>query len=131
MENNPDDKDDDPIPQTPCSPPAPTTPFTPFPKEYPNEAAGTEAFFRMFPRRYDGDTAFFVGSLQDACKAAFSWKAVEDRRPVLVYLHHKAVRAAYYSNDFVTFDIFWKTQGHISLQGQKRSQNYRIRHRND
>ncbi|CAF4982104.1 unnamed protein product, partial [Rotaria sp. Silwood1] len=88
MENNPDDKDDDPIPQTPCSPPAPTTPFTPFPKEYPNEAAGTEAFFRMFPRRYDGDTAFFVGSLQDACKAAFSWKAVEDRRPVLVYLHH-------------------------------------------
>ncbi|CAF4825794.1 unnamed protein product [Rotaria sp. Silwood1] len=43
----------------------------------------------------------------------------------------QAVRAAYYSNDFVKFDIFWKTQGHISVQGQKRSQNYRTRHRND
>ncbi|CAF2795119.1 unnamed protein product [Rotaria sp. Silwood2] len=43
----------------------------------------------------------------------------------------QAVRAAYYSNDSVKFAIFWKTQGHISLQGQKRSQNYRTRHRND
>ncbi|CAF4770341.1 unnamed protein product [Rotaria sp. Silwood1] len=43
----------------------------------------------------------------------------------------QAVRAAYYSNDFVKFDIFRKTQGHISVQGQKRSQNYRTRHRND
>ncbi|CAF4409859.1 unnamed protein product [Rotaria sp. Silwood2] len=60
----------------------------PFPDECLNEIIGIESFYKCFERRYDACPAFFAGSLQDACQEAFKSTVIQERRPVLVYLHN-------------------------------------------
>ncbi|CAF1251862.1 unnamed protein product [Rotaria sordida] len=41
----------------------------------------------------------------------------------------KAVRIAYYPDEQVKFNLFWGTEAHLSLQGQRRAQKFRTRKR--
>ena len=41
------------------------------PKEYQNEIAAIESFYKYFQLRYNDSPAFFTGSLQQACESAF------------------------------------------------------------
>ncbi|CAF5206612.1 unnamed protein product [Rotaria magnacalcarata] len=43
---------------------------------------------RRFYERYYDCPGFYVGSLINACEVAFSPTVIEERRPVLVYVHH-------------------------------------------
>ncbi|CAF4605939.1 unnamed protein product [Rotaria socialis] len=63
-------------------------PSTPFPMEYPNDVAAIESISKCFHRRYDACPVFYMGSFTKACQAAFSPTVIEERRPVLVYVHH-------------------------------------------
>ncbi|CAF1089429.1 unnamed protein product [Adineta steineri] len=59
----------------------------PFPDECDDEAKGIESFSACFDERYNSCPAFYPGSLSSACESAFNSKVVEERRPVLVYIH--------------------------------------------
>ncbi|CAF3317912.1 unnamed protein product [Rotaria socialis] len=56
--------------------------------EYPNDVAAIESISKCFHRRYDACPVFYMGSFTKACQAAFSPTVIEERRPVLVYVHH-------------------------------------------
>jgi hypothetical protein len=45
-----------------------------------NEVLAVESFQACFMRRYNSCPAFFMGSLQDACQAAFASSAIEKVR---------------------------------------------------
>ncbi|CAF4285574.1 unnamed protein product [Rotaria socialis] len=57
-------------------------------EEYQNEAAAIETMSKRFYERYYDCPGFYVGSLINACEEAFSPTVIEERRPVLVYIHH-------------------------------------------
>ncbi|CAF4537832.1 unnamed protein product [Rotaria socialis] len=59
--------------------------ISPMPKEYQNEIAAIESFYKYFQLRYNDSPAFFTGSLQQACESAFE----SNPRPVLVYIHNE------------------------------------------
>ncbi|CAF1376189.1 unnamed protein product [Adineta ricciae] len=61
----------------------------PLPDVCQDETQGIESIAACFMRRYDACPAFFVGSLRNACQAAFSSETVTERLPVLVYLHNE------------------------------------------
>ncbi len=50
------------------------------PDECPNEIVGIESLSNCFHRRYDACPAFFPGSLQEACEAAFSSTVIKEVR---------------------------------------------------
>ncbi|CAF1075507.1 unnamed protein product [Adineta steineri] len=47
-----------------------------------------DTFHACFAHRYDNSPSFFPGSLLDACKAAFNSQDINERRPLLIYIHH-------------------------------------------
>ncbi|CAF2061506.1 unnamed protein product [Rotaria magnacalcarata] len=61
---------------------------TPFPPRCENEVDGILALSKCFKERYEDCPVFSEGSLQNACKEAFSSIAIQERRPVLVYIHN-------------------------------------------
>ncbi|CAF3308755.1 unnamed protein product [Rotaria socialis] len=61
---------------------------TPFPPRCENEVDGILALSKCFKERYEDCPLFFEGSLQNACKEAFSSIPIQERRPVLVYIHN-------------------------------------------
>jgi hypothetical protein len=50
------------------------------PDECQNEIVGIQSLSKCFARRYDACPAFFRGSLQEACKAAFSSPVIKEVR---------------------------------------------------
>jgi len=54
-----------------------------------HEVIGIESFFACLTERYNGCPIFFPGSLQDACKAAFSSTVVTEVRSHLLLSLHK------------------------------------------
>ncbi|CAF3792056.1 unnamed protein product [Rotaria sordida] len=60
----------------------------PFFDECKNGIIGIESFTECFTRRYKFCPTFFSDSLQDACQTAFNSKVINERYPVLVYIHH-------------------------------------------
>ncbi|CAF2677035.1 unnamed protein product [Rotaria sp. Silwood2] len=61
---------------------------TPFPPKCENEIVGIDSLTKCFEQRYDACPVFFRGSLRDACQAAFNPIVIQERRPVLVYIHN-------------------------------------------
>ncbi|CAF4235698.1 unnamed protein product, partial [Adineta steineri] len=47
-----------------------------------------DTFHACFMNHYYASPAFFSGSLLDACKAAFNSQDINERRPLLIYIHH-------------------------------------------
>ncbi|CAF1535741.1 unnamed protein product [Adineta ricciae] len=60
----------------------------PFPDEYVDEIIGKELFDKCFQRRYNACPSFYPGFLQEACQTAFDSLIIDERRPVLVYIHN-------------------------------------------
>ncbi|CAF1142598.1 unnamed protein product [Adineta steineri] len=59
----------------------------PFPDECDDVVKGIDSFSACFEERYDSCPAFYPGSLSSACESAFNSEVIEERRPVLVYIH--------------------------------------------
>ncbi|CAF4558212.1 unnamed protein product [Rotaria socialis] len=78
MENEPTQDDTDGLRDDDC-----TIPPKALPMEYPNEVAAVEAMAKCFYQRYDACTAFYMGSLIEACQAAFMSTATEEVRPYI------------------------------------------------
>ncbi|CAF1051078.1 unnamed protein product [Rotaria magnacalcarata] len=70
------------------------TPARPVPEEYQDEDTAIEAMHKCFYRRYSACPAFYVGSLIKACEAPFSSAMIEERRPVLAYIHNDKSKLA-------------------------------------
>ncbi|CAF4172509.1 unnamed protein product, partial [Rotaria sp. Silwood2] len=56
----------------------------PFPDECQNVITGIESFYRCFTRRYEACPVFFMGSLQDACREAFTSTVIKEVRSHLL-----------------------------------------------
>ncbi|UJR07916.1 hypothetical protein I4U23_012199 [Adineta vaga] len=61
--------------------------YSSFPDNCEDETAGIEAMSKCFLQRYDACPVFFTGSLREALDAAFSPSTVQERRPLLIYIH--------------------------------------------
>ncbi|CAF4754174.1 unnamed protein product [Rotaria sp. Silwood2] len=61
---------------------------SPFPGICQNEAVGIDLLSKCFEQRYNACPVLFMGSLRDACQAAISPTIIQERRPVLIYLHN-------------------------------------------
>ncbi|CAF3864351.1 unnamed protein product [Rotaria sp. Silwood1] len=75
--------------------------------EYENEVQSIEHFYQRFNQQYNDCPVFFMGSLQEACQAAFNASTIKDRRPVLVYIHHdkSSYSDTFFSNIFCSDSI--------------------------